>query len=134
MNTLINVFSTFIKSAGGYALALLIGGVIGFGVHWIISTGSAAKQEVKTLQGQAKDNEERAGITTEVVSNNEQARHETQKTMRVIHAQIENYITADDNPILPAGAVRMYDDFVLRRIPGASGIIDASAEGTNANH
>ncbi|NLC24646.1 MAG: hypothetical protein GX776_09335 [Oxalobacter sp.] len=112
---------------------LVFGLLLGAGGMFLLLSGCEAKKENKTLKVQAKDKDERTGITADIVTGNEADRRKTQETMGAIHAQTENYITADDNFILPAGAVRMYDDFVLRRVPGAAGIADGGTTGTEAH-
>lgn len=107
------------------ALALLAGLLIGAGGMYLILSGCEARKENDVLKRQEQDKSEREVITAHVVSGNEQTRRNIQKTMKVIHANTENYIRESDNFIMPAGAVRLHGDAVLQRVSGSSRIIDA---------
>ena len=112
------------------ALALLAGLLIGAGGMYLILSGCETRKENDVLKRQAQDKSDREAITAHVVSGNEQTRRNIQKTMKVIHANTENYIRDSDNFIMPASAVRLHDDAVLQRVSGSSRIIDAKTPRT----
>jgi len=124
MNTLFNVFSPFIKSVGGYAIALLIGVSIGFGLHWKIATGDAAKKEVSVLKAQSEKREEQETLTQKIQVQYIDRIKVVEKEGKEITKYVPIYL---DNTMLPGNFRLLHDSAVFGRVPDAAGSADAAS-------